>query len=247
MSDLLQAGLRNRLLSSLSAEDFRLLEPGLEPIALLAGASVAEPNATCGWVLFPESGVASIVIQSGAGRRVAVGVFGRDGMGSTAIVLGATVTPHRVVVHVPGLGHRLAAAVLQAAMAHSPTLRACLLAYVQALFVQIAEITLVNACCTIEQRLAWWLLMVHDRVDGDDLPLTHELLATILGARRTGVTLATHMLQGRNVIRARRGAITVVDRAGLHRVAGLGRRVAGPEHDGPGAMGRDRALGFAGA
>ena len=97
----------------------------------------------------------------------------------------------------------------------NPTLRLFFLHYVQALLIQTSHTALANAQAQIEERLCRWLLMCHDRVDGDDLPLTHEFLATMLGVRRAGVTTAVHALEGRGLIRAERSSIQVLDREGM--------------------------------
>lgn len=214
-----QASLRNRLLQALPADDFGLLEHALQPITLSKGLVLAEPDIPFTSVVFPETGMVSVVNASPAGRRIEVGVFGFEGMGSTAMVLGVDRTPHRTYVQVPGEGHELPVAVLSDAMQQSARLRSLLLRYVHYFLVQVSETALANGSHTVEERLARWILLVHDRMEGDDVFLTHELLSIMLGVRRTGVTLASHVLEGSALIRARRGVITVLDRAGLKQLA----------------------------
>ena len=195
------------------------------------GASLNDPGATLNTVLFPESGMISIVNRTPTGRRMEVGVFGREGMGSTAVILGGGSAPFAVFTQVAGHGYMLDAAVLQQAIGESATLRGLLLRYCQAFLIQVAQTAVSNGTFTIEQRLARWLLLVHDRIDGDEMPVTHELLSVMLGVRRTGVTLAIHVLEGEKTIRARRGMITVLHRDKLLAIASEGYGVAEAEYE----------------
>ncbi len=226
-----QESFQNRLLNALPAPSFARLEPLLERLDLPRGLLVTEADTPIKWILFPESGLVSVVNRSFRGRQLEIGVFGWEGMGSTALVLGSDRTPHAVFMQVPGAGHRLPAQAFQAALAEDAELRAVMLLYVQAFMVQLAQTALSNGTCTIEQRLARWLLMVRDRSATDELALTHEFLAIMLGVRRTGVTLAIHMLEGANLIRARRGVVTIVDRARLQETATDGYGPAEAEYE----------------
>ena len=219
MSHPIQGAVHNRLLRLLPADSFLRLQPHLEPVPLTKGLVILKADTPFAWAYFPEYGVASI-ISSDEGRRLEIGLFGRDGMGSTALVLGTDRTPHETVIQVEGHGHRIAADVLREALAQDPALQALLLRYIHVFSLQLAQTAVSNGSGTIEERLARWLLLTHDRLDGNDLPVTHEFLAIMLGVRRPGVTLATHMLEGAQVIRAKRGLITVTDRAKLEQLAG---------------------------
>ena len=129
-------------------------------------------------------------------------------------------SPYLHFVQMPGRGLRISTRDLLAAVSRSPVLRSLLLRSVQALLVQTAETALANAVYTIEVRLARWLLMCHDRVEGNDMVLTHDLLAQMLGVRRPGVSVATQILEGEGLIKAKRRRITILDRAGLETMAG---------------------------
>ncbi len=179
------------------------------------GHLIVEADAVFERAVFPETGLASVVNRRFNGRQLEVGVFGRDGMGSAGLVLGTDRTPHAIFMQVAGWGWEIGADALRSAMASHAGLKALLLRYVQAFMIQVAQTALSNGTCTIEQRLARWLLMVHDRADGDELRLTHEFLSIMLGVRRTGVTLAIHMLEGAHMISARRGSVTILDRSKL--------------------------------
>jgi CRP-like cAMP-binding protein len=211
---------RNRLLAALSPDDARLIEPHLEPVPLSVGDTLVEPDAPIAHVHFPEDGVASVVAATADGRQIEVGIVGRDGVTATAVRLGAERTPQKSFVQIAGRALRIGSADFLAAVRRSPSLHALLLRYVQTFMIQTSNTALANGAYRIEERLARWLLMCQDRLDGDDLPLTREFLSIMLGVRRPGVTDAIHTLEGGRLIRARRGNITVLDRAGLEAAAG---------------------------
>lgn len=140
-------------------------------------------------------------------------------MVGTAIVLGADRSPNTAVVQVAGTSLRIAVADLIVAMAASRELSRRLLLYIHTLGFQVAHTVLANTKGSVDERLARWLLMANDRIDGNKYPQTHEFLSIMLGVRRAGVTVALHRLEGAGLIRATRGIITIVDRAGLERYA----------------------------
>ena len=231
MSDPVPDTISNQLLCALSSDDLAALRPSLEPIALPKGFVLVEAGKPCEWAYFPDAGMISVVNSNHAGRTLEMGVFGRDGMGSTAIVLGADTSPLDCYAQMDGYGHRLPAAVLRQALAERVSVQRLLLRYVQAFLVQVSQTAMSNGSYTIEERLARWLLLVHDRADGNDLSLTHEFMSIMLGVRRTGVTLAIHILEGAHMIRARRGVLTILDRSKLESTAGDGYGVAEAEYE----------------
>jgi CRP-like cAMP-binding protein len=210
----------NTLLLTLSADDLALLQPHLEVIELKRGDVIAEPNKPIQHVVFPEDAIISVVASTPDGRRIEVGIIGRDGVTSTSVLHGADTTPHEIFTQVPGSALRMAADDLRTAIRDSRSLHEHLLRYGEAFNVQVAYTALSHGSYTIEERLARWLLMCHDRVDGDDLPLVHEFLSMMLGVRRPGVTIAVQTLEGAGVIKATRGHIIVRDRAKLEEAAG---------------------------
>lgn len=143
-----------------------------------------------------------------------VGVIGKDGVVGAQLVLGVDSSPLRAFGQIPGDGHVISGADLKTVLAESPPLRDSLGRYVQIITLQASETAYANGNYTVEQRLARWLLMCQDRV-GDELVLTHEFMAMMLGCRRPGVTVATHVLEGHGFIRAKRGRITIRNREGL--------------------------------
>jgi CRP-like cAMP-binding protein len=211
---------RNRLLQLLSREDYQLVQSQLEPTIFKRSDILAEPNEPNLYVHFLESGLASQIAVTPENRRLEVGIYGRDGVGPTCNILGVDRAPHQIIVQVEGEGFRIAAKALLAALDQSPPFRALLMRYIQAFTVQTGYTALSNGSGVIGERLARWLLMCHDRIDGDDLAITHEFLGIMLGVRRSGVTDAIHLLEGVNIIRATRGNIRVLDREKLEETAG---------------------------
>ena len=210
----------NRLLSSLSTEDFGLLEPHLESVTLELRKTLEKPNQRIEAVYFPETGFASVVAVQRGGKEVEVGLIGREGMTGLPIVLGNHRSPHATYIQAPGKGHSIPASELRQAMQESLSLRDSLLKFVQAFGVQTTHTAICNARSKMEVRLARWLLMAQDRIQDDTLPLTHEFLSLMLAVRRPGVTDALKALRERGLISYRRGEIKIKDRKGMTRVAG---------------------------
>jgi CRP-like cAMP-binding protein len=206
---------RNHLLKALSAEDFALLLPSMHHVQLNLKAQLEVAYQPIEHVYFPEAGIASVVATMTGGRQSEVGIIGYDGMTGVAVILGQDSSPNETYIQVAGNGWCLPVENLRAEVAKSQSLRASLLAYAHAFLVQSSRTALVNGHSKIEERLARWLLMVDDRTEGNKIHLTHEFLATMLGARRPGVTTALQMLEYRGLVHARRGEITIVDRAGM--------------------------------
>jgi CRP-like cAMP-binding protein len=178
-----------------------------------------EPNARIENVYFPEHGVASVVATMPDGKTIETGLIGREGMSGTTVVLGNHAAFNKTYMQVAGHGSCLAADDLRQQLTESPTLRLALLRYVEAFLIQTSQTAAANGQFKLEERLARWLLMVHDRVGGSRLELTHEFLSTMLGVRRPGVTTALHELEGKGLIRSQRSLVIVVDRAGLEELA----------------------------
>jgi len=218
MAHLQQASVRNRLLSGLAPDDFGLLQPDLEPVPLDLRHWLIEAGEPIQHVTFPEQGIVSILADTMEGR-IEVGMIGPEGMAGLPVVLGIDRSPHSYLVQAAGDALRIPAQNLRTAIRHSPSLQAGFLRYVHTLMVQTAQTAYANAGFTIETRLARWILMTDDRLEGDDLPLTHDFLSMMLGVRRPGVTIAVQTLEGDKLIRAKRGGITVLDRVRLEEVA----------------------------
>jgi len=205
---------RNRLLGALPPEELDQLTPLLESVPLIDGMPIYEPNEPITHVYFPISGVVSMVSEMAEGT-VEVGAVGREGMTGLPLVLHATTMPSRAFVQVPGHAYRIAGTELCALMRTAPRVERLLYRYVLALFDQTAQHAACNRLHALEERCARWLLMTHDRVDGDLLPLKQQFLAEMLGVHRPAVTIAAGALQKAGIIRYTRGKVTVLDRPAL--------------------------------
>jgi CRP-like cAMP-binding protein len=222
---------RNRLLSILPADDFDRLRPQLQRVSLEFKQVLEQPNTPIPYVYFLEPAVGSIVASTPSGERLEVGMFGPEGMSGLAVVQGSDRSPHESFMQVPGEAIRITAAALSEALDESASLRRLLLRYAQAYSLQVAYTALANGRYSIDERLARWLVMCHDRVDGDAFPITHEFLALMLGVRRAGVTTALQSLEGLEVIKASRGRIDILDRDELIKCAGGSYGVAEAEYE----------------
>src|SRR3954453_8440695 len=178
---------RNRLLLALSTRGFNLLKPQLERVSLPMDTCLIKPSTPIEHVYFLEQGIASVVVTTPQGRRIEAGIIGREGLSGIPVLLGAGCTPHECFIQTAGAGLRIRADDLRQAMAASASLHQHLLRFVQAFMIQMGQTALANACYKLEERLARWLLMCHDRVDGDTLSTTHEFMSLMLGVRRAGM------------------------------------------------------------
>lgn len=206
---------RNHLLAALPAEDWARLAPALELIGLPSNLTLFAPGEPIGSVYFVESGVVSMMTLLGDGSYVEIGTVGRDGMVGLPLLLEADASPSEARVQMPGAALRLGAAPFRQAVERSSGLRHLLLRYALAYNGMVGQAAACNARHPVDQRLARWLLLAHDRADGADVPLTHEFLSMMLGVRRAGVTVAAGILRDRGLIRYNRGHIAVLDRRGL--------------------------------
>lgn len=214
-----KASTANRLLARLPTRDFNLLAPHLRSVDLPLRKRLEIPHRAIAQVYFPESGFVSVVADGSAPHGVEVGIIGREGMTGLAVVLGTDRTPNDTFVQNAGKGLSLSAAELRRAMDKSASLRTRLLLYVHTFLIQATQTAKANGRSTIEERLARWLLMAHDRLENDELTITHEFLSLMLGVRRPGVTIALNILEHSALITIDRGVISIHDRAGLKQAA----------------------------
>jgi len=208
---------RNRILSRLSRQDFALLEPLLEPVDLPVRKTLEARKKRIEHVYFIESGFASVVADGTGRPSIEVGIIGREGMTGLAILLGSDRAQHETYIQAAGSGLRMGAKELRHAIDRSTTLHRAMLLYVHAFLLQTTTTALANGRSKIEERLARWLLMADDRIDGKELPLTHEFLGLMLGTHRPGVTVALQALERAGLITTRRSLITIVDRKSLEK------------------------------
>jgi CRP-like cAMP-binding protein len=210
---------RNAVLRRLSSGDFALLEPHLAPVDLPLRRRLADAHRPIDAVYFLDSGIASTVAAVRHEVPVEIGMVGREGVVNLAVLLGSDRAPSDSYMQMAGAGLQASAAAVAAAMERSRSLTRWLLRCTHIFMVQTASTVLANGRATVQERLARWLLMAHDRAESDALPLTHEFLAIMLGVRRSGVTVAVRALERRGSIEAGRGLITVLDRRMLEEQA----------------------------
>ena len=215
-----QSDLRNALLRRLRPEDFALLAPHLEPVQLPHAMVLSEPDQPSEHAYFFESGLGSIIPTSQERQRVEAGLFGRDGFWPASLALGTDRSPYQCIMQIAGEGHRMPVEALRQAIAASRPLHDLLLRFVQALTVQVSYTALSNAAHPVNERLARWLLMTHDRTVADEMPLTHDFISIMLAVRRPSVTSALHVLEGNGFIQGTRGVVTMRDRPAMEEFAG---------------------------
>jgi CRP-like cAMP-binding protein len=205
----------NHLLAALPRDNYDALLPFLEPVLLPLGMAVYESGAAQGYVYFPTTAIVSLlyVLESGASAEIAI--TGNEGLVGIALFMGGETTPSRAVVQSAGGGFRLRASVLKKQFEAAGALQHLLLRYTQALITQMAQTAVCNRHHTLDQQLCRWLLLSLDRLPANELEMTQELIANMLGVRREGVTEAAGHLQAARLIEYRRGHIKVLDRAGL--------------------------------
>jgi CRP-like cAMP-binding protein len=209
----------NRLLALLPAADFDLLAPDLEPITLDQDAVLSRAGSQIQYVLFPESGAISLMIDMANGETVATAVIGREGGLGLLSVLGPSPAAITAIVRAAGTGLRISAARFHAAVSRSPAIRHAVQVHVRVMFVQLQLGAACNALHPVEARMARWLLHLRDHVDQDVLPLTQETLSQMLGVRRTTVTLLMRNLRASGAIRSDRRGQIEIDRPRLEAAA----------------------------
>ena len=210
---------RNAILRYLSGADRDLLRPSLEPIDLPVRFRLAEASRPIDALYFLEAGIASITTSVRHETPIEIGIIGREGIVNLPALMGIDRSPSETFMQIHGAGLRIGVERLREAMAQSPTLTPILLRFVHVYMVQTASTVLANGRARIPERLARWLLMASDRVDGEGVALTHEFLSTMLGVRRPGVTSAIREFERQGFIDGGRGVITLLDRSALETAA----------------------------
>jgi CRP-like cAMP-binding protein len=204
----------NLLLAALAPDDLALISTELEPVALRLREVLYEPGEDIKHVFFPTTGCVSM-IHSSLDGSVEVGTIGLEGLAGVPILLHASSEPTRALVQVEGSAYRISVRAFRDVVSESSHMERIFLRYAMALFNQVAQSVACNRLHSLEERCARWLLITHDRVEGDQFKLTQEFLSYMLGVHRPAVTLAARVLQAAGFIHYSRGNITVTDRAGL--------------------------------
>lgn len=206
---------KNHLLAVLPPEDAARLRPHLERVALPQGRVLFDAGEPYTRVYFPEEGVVSIVCLFEDGATAEMATVGKEGVVGAGVLLGGDIAISRHMVQVPGSALAIDGAVFRDGLQESRTLRSLAGAYTQAFIAQVLQSVACNGVHAVDERCARWLLMTHDRSEGDTFALTQEYLAQMLGVHRPTVSIAARALQRAGLIRYSRGAITVLDRPGL--------------------------------
>ncbi|SHL34967.1 cAMP-binding domain of CRP or a regulatory subunit of cAMP-dependent protein kinases [Nitrosospira sp. Nsp11] len=206
---------QNRLLAALPATELERIKSHLELVHMPLGDVLCESGGRLPYVYFPTSTIISLhyILENGASSEIA-GV-GNEGLLGISLIMGGESTPSWATVQTAGYGYRLKASLLLQEFNQGGPIQRLLLRYTQALITQISQTAVCNRHHTIEQQLCRWLLLTLDRLNSQELVMTQELIASMLGVRREGITEAAGKLQQAEIIRYRRGHITVLDRTGL--------------------------------
>lgn len=208
---------QNQLLAALPSEELALWVPLLEPVDMPLGKVLYESGCKLSHVYFPITAIVSLLYVMEDGASAEIAVAGNEGLVGVSLFMGGDTTPSRAVVQSAGEGYRIRADQLMLAFNRSMPVLHLLLRYTQALITQMAQTAVCNRHHSLDQQLCRWLLLSLDRLPSNELLMTQELIANMLGVRREGVTEAAGHLQQAGLIRYQRGRITVLDRAGLER------------------------------
>jgi CRP-like cAMP-binding protein len=206
---------QNYLLASLSGEDFDRVSANLKPVPLELGRVLYESGSRQRAVYFPTTAIVSLLYMLADGASAEIAVVGNDGIIGVSLFMGGETTPSRAVVQSAGQAYRLPGKFLKQEFIRGGAMQHLLLRYTQALLTQMAQTAVCNRHHSLDQQLCRWLLLSLDRLVGDELVMTQELIANMLGVRREGVTEAAGNLQSAKLIKYSRGHITVLDRRGL--------------------------------
>ena len=205
----------NRLLAKLPPEEYERLLPHLEHVSFALGEVIYESGGRQSYIYFPTTAIISLLYLMENGSSAEMGMAGNEGLVGVALFMGGNTMPNRAVVQSAGRAVRMQAGDLRDEFARGGAFQRLLLRYTQALLTQMSQTAVCNRLHTIEQQLCRWLLLSHDRLDSDELVMTQELIANMLGVRREGVTHAAGRLQEQGLISYVRGRIKILDRRGL--------------------------------
>lgn len=205
----------NKLLAALPARAYKRLIPHLETVPLIFKAIIHGEGEAVRHVYFPGEGLVSLLVVTRDGTASEVGLVGNEGMVGLSALLGVDSAPGREIVQMPGTGVRMKAKLMRAEFKRGGALQDLLLLYAHTLFTQVSRSTACIASHMVKERLCRWLLMTHDRAQGDMFEITQEFMAAMLGVTRAVVTRAAGGLQREKLIRYSRGKMTILDRRGI--------------------------------
>jgi CRP-like cAMP-binding protein len=202
----------NRLLAKLPQEEYERIATHLRPFSFSLGEVVYESGGKMDFVYFPTDSIVSLLYVMENGSSAEIGVAGKEGMVGIALFMGGDTMPNHAVIQSAGSAVKMRAQVLRDEFKRGGAFQSLLLRYTQALITQMSQTAACNRLHTLEQQLCRWLLLSHDRLESDELIMTQELIANMLGVRREGVTAAAHRLQNEGMISYVRGHIKILNR-----------------------------------
>lgn len=210
---------KNKLIAQLPLAELAVIAAHLEPIDLPSGFPIVAAHHQIKYIYFLEDGLGSIVSVSPEGQKAEAGMFGFEGFGPTPPALGSTKSYHEVLIQSAGFGHRLNVSVLPVLMQECKVFARLLAQASHNLATQVSYTALSNAVHPVNERLARWLLMSHDRLRQDEISITHEYIALMLAVRRPSVTTALHVLEGNRFIKCERGLVIIRNRPAMEEFA----------------------------
>lgn len=211
--------IRNRILSAIPEDEFIALRPLLEPVEMPQYKIFYEQGMKIDHAYFPNEGMVSLVVLVNDGRSVEVGITGNDGVVGAPLAFGFESAPMRAIMQVPGKGLRIPSTMLEEVFPSAADLKGRIEHFVMRQQLQVAQLAACNRLHDMDQRLARWLLMCQDRVDSENIPLTHEFLAQMLGSGRPTVTIAAGVLERAGLICNTRGSVRILNRKRLEDAA----------------------------
>jgi CRP-like cAMP-binding protein len=206
---------RNRLLLALSSRNLKQLMPDLDQVRCQRGQVLIDADSSLDHVYFPDSGIVSVLAVYANGDVIEMATIGREGCTGMQAIFGAKASSAQLLVQIPGTAAKMSRAAFTRAMQSMPTFRSLMYSYVHALLEQVMVSVACNGAHSLKERLARWLLMMHDRSDDDALPITQNLLAEMLGVQRPTITNAVRELERAGLIERGRRQVTILDRQGL--------------------------------
>jgi CRP-like cAMP-binding protein len=211
--------IKNRILSTIPEDEFIRLRPVLEPLEMPQYKIFYEQGGKIDYAYFPNEGMVSLVVLVNDGRSVEVGITGSEGVVGAPLAFGFESAPMRAIMQVAGKGLRVPSVALEQIFGLAPNLKSQIEQFVMRQQLQVAQLAACNRLHDMDQRLARWLLMCQDRVDSENIPLTHEFLAQMLGSGRPTVTIAAGVLERAGLITNTRGSVKILNRKRLEDAA----------------------------
>ena len=208
-------GVKNDILHALLNSEYKHLRPNLEQVDLRRGEIIYQADQRIDYVYFPETAVVAMIDTVEDGGTVEVGIIGHEGMVGINVFLGCMVTPDKAIVQISGSAMRMKTNDLRKKLRFGSPLQRLLLRYTQALLAIISQSVACSQHHTVPQRLARWLLTMHDHAESNQFQMEQQSIAAVLGVRREGITEAAGKLQAARLISYRRGSISILDEAGL--------------------------------